>query len=86
MWAKEAGFELQRMKIGGGLTVFVEEAERAWMAEAHLGRINGEVGKEFRRLGISEAEIGAMVGALEEWKATEGGWYGAVQCEVLCWK
>ena len=43
------------MKIGGGLTVFVEEVERTWLAEAHLGRINGEVGKEFRRLGVSEA-------------------------------
>ena len=86
MWAKEAGFALQRMKIGGGLTVFVEEEERRWMVEAHLGRIKGQVGDEFRRLGVDEKGRGEMVRALQEWMQTEGAWYGAVQCEVLCWK
>ncbi|KAI4089262.1 MAG: hypothetical protein L6R37_008073 [Teloschistes peruensis] len=87
-WARQAGFEREKMAIGAGTTVYSSPEERKWWGTVHVGRLSGEaVGGKMKTLGLlGEDELKAMVGDFERWIEDEDGWYTALQCELVAKK
>lgn len=99
VWATEAGFQREEIKTGASGTVYSTTEERKWWSEGIMGRLEEESHHRLSReeviwpdeLGggrrvVGEEGIDVMRRDIEKWKDDEGGWWGALQCEVLCWK
>ncbi|KAL9594235.1 MAG: hypothetical protein Q9219_007137 [cf. Caloplaca sp. 3 TL-2023] len=87
-WAKEAGFEREKMDVGAGTQVFSTPEERKWWGEIHSNRmLADDVGGRMKGLGLlTEAELEDMMGDFRRWIDDEDAWYVALQCEVIARK
>ncbi|KAI4115673.1 MAG: hypothetical protein LQ338_007824 [Usnochroma carphineum] len=87
-WAREAGFDRERMDVGAGATVYSTPEERRWWGTVHIDRLRGEaVGGKMRELGLLGKDgLEEIVGDFERWIGDQDGWYAALQCEVVARK
>ncbi|KAL8721379.1 MAG: hypothetical protein Q9225_001926 [Loekoesia sp. 1 TL-2023] len=87
-WAREAGFEREKMDVGAGATVYSTPEERRWWGMIHVNRLRGDaVGGKMRDLGLLGAGgVEEMVTDFEQWIEHVDGWYAALQCEVVARK
>ena len=85
---RDAGFSIDKIKIGGGTTVHSGLEGRRFVAEGLMGRLMP--GDTFRdnwlKAGITEEEIKEIQATLKKWIVTDDAWYAALQCELLAWK
>jgi ubiquinone/menaquinone biosynthesis C-methylase UbiE len=87
VWAREAGFEREKMKVGVSGQVSSTEEERREFVDVHVGRLRGEgVGGKMRELGIMEGDLEEMIKDLERWRDDVDGWYTNWCCEVIAVK
>lgn len=77
-----------KLVVGAGTTVHSGPETRKWFAESLMGRL--QPGDAFREswssVGITDEELAQTCEALGRWAEDEGGWYVAVQAEILAWK
>ncbi|KAI4138333.1 MAG: hypothetical protein LQ341_004719 [Variospora aurantia] len=87
-WARQAGFERDKMQVGAGTTVYTSPEDRRWWATMHVNRLKGEaVGGQMKSLGlVGDEGIGEMVRDFGRWTDDPDGWYAALQCEVIATK
>lgn len=87
-YAREGGFEREKMRLGVGGTVYASKGAREWWAGV-LGEGLEEGGGHRAKLmgcGTSEGEIGEIVRDLKVWAEGEDGWYAEYDCENIYWK
>ncbi|KAK4171550.1 methyltransferase [Triangularia setosa] len=76
------------VKVGAGTTVYGNKEERAWFAGRNRERLAVEdpYRESWAKAGVSEDGIEETIRALKGWEEDKGGWYVAVQAEILGWK
>lgn len=87
VWAAEAGFPREKMRVGAGATCHANEEERRWWAGLQIERLQSSaVGEKMRQGGMTDEEMAKVIEALRQWQEDERGWYALLQAEVICWK
>ncbi|KAF2017451.1 S-adenosyl-L-methionine-dependent methyltransferase [Aaosphaeria arxii CBS 175.79] len=85
VWAREAGFEVQKMVKGAGVELKATEDERKRHAENLIGRFErGEHREKWKRLGASDEDIDTVIRDVKAWRDDVDGWYAILQGQVIC--
>jgi ubiquinone/menaquinone biosynthesis C-methylase UbiE len=87
VWAREAGFEAERMVKGASVQVIATREKREFLAGMMVKRIEeaGQRGK-FVGMDATEEEVDGMVRDIKVWRDDVDGWYSIMNCEVICVK
>jgi SAM-dependent methyltransferase len=85
VWAREAGFDPDRMIKDASVIVMATQEKRSFLADVMIARIEkaGHRAK-FVKLGATNEEIDGVVRDLEMWRDDVDGWYAIMNCEVVC--
>ncbi|KAK7923492.1 S-adenosyl-L-methionine-dependent methyltransferase [Apiospora marii] len=85
---QSVGFGGSSLVVGAGTTVHSGPEMRRWFAGTLRDRLRpGDAFREsWANAGITDREVEETCGALGRWAEDEGGWYVAVQAEILGWK
>ncbi|KAL2818667.1 S-adenosyl-L-methionine-dependent methyltransferase [Aspergillus granulosus] len=88
VWAREAGFDVEKVKRSSGAWCFSEPEEREYWGGGMARRMeeSGFVDLALGEGGITKEELEGIVHGWREWVAEENGWFGVLHGEVLCWK
>ncbi|KAJ5281040.1 methyltransferase-UbiE family protein [Penicillium angulare] len=88
VWAKGAGFPLEKIKKSTGSWCFSSPTEREYWGGAMEGRIrsSGLAATAVREGLASEKELQHMAAAWRAWVENEDGWLGFLNGQILCWK
>jgi ubiquinone/menaquinone biosynthesis C-methylase UbiE len=87
VWAREAGFEPERIVKDASVQVIATQEKRDFLGGMMVKRIEdaGQRGK-FVALGATEEDVDMMVRDLKVWRDDVDGWYSIMNCEVVCFK
>ena len=89
VWAKEAGFEGERVECSTGSWCYSTKEERGFWGGGFAGRCK-EGGAFFENAVkggfASKSEMGEIEGAWREWVRNEEGWCGVLHGEIVCRK
>jgi ubiquinone/menaquinone biosynthesis C-methylase UbiE len=84
-WAREAGFDPERIIKDASVQVMATREKREFLAGAMIGRIEKAGHREkFVKLGATEEDVDAMLRDLKIWRDDVDGWYAVMNCEVIC--
>jgi SAM-dependent methyltransferase len=85
VWAREAGFDPDRIIKDASVTVMATQEKRDFLADVMIARIEKAGHREkFVKLGATDVEINGIVKDLRLWKDDKDGWYAVMNCEVIC--
>jgi ubiquinone/menaquinone biosynthesis C-methylase UbiE len=85
VWAREAGFDPERIVKEASVQVMATREKREFLAGAMMGRIEKAGHREkFVKLGATEEEVDAILRDLKIWRDDVDGWYAVMNCEVIC--
>lgn len=87
VWAREAGFEVEKMIRGVGSEVRASPEERKWWASIGKGRLQaeeeGSTRGKWKKLGATDEDIDTVIRDLENWAEDEDGWYAQLHTENI---
>lgn len=88
VWAKEAGFERERVKTGAGTWCFSTPEEREYWGGSMEERMRSSgFARDALRDGFASAEdLDGMARAWRAFVEDDDAWFGLLHGEVLCWK
>lgn len=83
-YARQAGFEVDRMTVGCGVTCIADAASRKWWGELHAKRFDeGGLGAKMMEAGMSREDVEEMKRAITQWIEEVDGWYALLQSECI---
>ncbi|KAL2832539.1 S-adenosyl-L-methionine-dependent methyltransferase [Aspergillus cavernicola] len=88
VWAREAGFALDKIQRSAGSWCFSSPAEREYWGGSMAGRMesSGFAEGAVRDGFAGWEELGGIARGWREWVGEEEGWFGLLHGEILCWK
>ncbi|KAI9375540.1 S-adenosyl-L-methionine-dependent methyltransferase [Aspergillus egyptiacus] len=88
VWAREAGFAMERIRRSAGSWCFSSPEEREYWGESMARRMesSGFAEGAVREGFASQEELEAIARGWREWVQDEDGWFGLLHGEILCWK
>ncbi|MCJ1390665.1 hypothetical protein MMC18_003526 [Xylographa bjoerkii] len=86
-WAREAGFEKERVQSSAGSWCYSTEEEVKWWSEMWAERTVKSGFAETAVEGgfVDEAGLEEVAGVWREWGSREDAWFVMVHGEVICW-
>lgn len=88
VWARDAGFEMERIWRSAGAWCFSSPEERRYWGGSMEERVR-DSGLAKKAVGEGFAtgdELEEIARAWREWVEDEEGWFGALHGEIVCWK
>ncbi len=87
-WAREAGFQREKLQVSAVVEVYSSRSEREFIATGYHDRILfSDVGRKAEELGIAtREEIENVAKAWKQWIDNDDGYMGMPSTEILCRK
>jgi ubiquinone/menaquinone biosynthesis C-methylase UbiE len=86
-WAREAGFDRDKMTVSGSGSVSCSKPEREFLADVHLSRLRDAVGAKIMELGlVDQKQVDRIIQDVEKWRDDVDGWNVIWQCELIARK
>lgn len=85
-WAREAGFDREKMTVTAGVWCFVTEEDRAWWSGMWADRV---VAESFSNVAVgngfaTKEKLIELSQVWKKWGAEKDGWWVLVHGEILC--
>ena len=88
VWAREAGFDREKIRKSAGSWCFSSPAERAYWGGSMEGRAKSSgLSKTAVEEGLAtQEELNQMAQGWRTFTEDEDGWFAVLHAEILCWK
>ena len=88
VWARDAGFEMDKIQRTAGSWCFSSPEERRYWGGSMGERIkdSGLAKKSVEEGFAKEEDLDEMAKAWQDWVKDEEGWFGVLHGQMICWK
>jgi ubiquinone/menaquinone biosynthesis C-methylase UbiE len=84
VWAREAGFDPEKMQKGVGSQGYTTRRQRDWFVDIYSKRLeNEDTRRRMKECGATEDELGEMLRGLEAWGRDVDGWVSILHGELI---
>lgn len=84
VWAREAGFEPEKMQKGVGSQGYTTMQQRDWFVDTYSKRLeNEDTRRRMKDCGASEEDLNEMLRGLEAWGRDVDGWMSMLHGELI---